>query len=407
LENFFEQKYDADLRDGLLKIVIHEPRGTYEILPIRIDLPKVGEGYEQLFVAGDKKRKIGLELYYDRSGKGTVCIRHSRVTITNDFARLSAYGLEDSIFASGSLKGYIDADFLTPDPGRGSFEDNDDWKGLLAELDRIRPAIEAEVQLLAESETKQKSNNIHRKAIERVLEILDQDEFKDLDLLPGLGVRPPPRPPEPKLPPRGFDFFPESVRIDPGKTGTITLKAIVPKFVPNGTTVHFDIDNPDIEVVPKRAVLRAANGEVDEKTGLCVVSVKVRLSCKTKTETPATLTATAPTKIFTFSARASVRFAEPGPPREHKGGGFMYEEVPFDDAEVSLHSRFTAQKVVQANTRHPDFKKVHQGGSEEEQMAYAATIFFKETLVFNDRSGKANEFLEKMLSFGFRLQEAL
>ncbi len=44
------------------------------------------------------------------------------VTIVDDIKTFFAYGLEESVYANGDVKGFIEADFLTPLPARTGFE---------------------------------------------------------------------------------------------------------------------------------------------------------------------------------------------------------------------------------------------------------------------------------------------
>ena len=73
-------------------------------------------------------------------------------------------------------------------------------------------------------------------------EILNTEEFKDLELLEGFGRKPP----EPKKPPNGFDFVPSSIRLEPWETGTLPLKAFVPKIVPDNSEVELSINDPSV-----------------------------------------------------------------------------------------------------------------------------------------------------------------
>ena len=66
----------------------------------------------------------------------------------------------------------------------------------------------------------------------------------------------------------------------------------------------------------------------------------------------------------------------------------------------TAHSRFVAG-VVQANTLHPDFQPAAR--SADARLAYAALLIGKESIAFNDRSGSASDFLEKLLDFYFKL----
>jgi hypothetical protein len=89
----------------------------------------------------------------------------------------------------------------------------------------------------------------------------------------------------------------------------------------------------------------------------------------------------------------------PGSDASPRGRRIRYEEVPFEAASPA-HSRFAAG-VVQANTLHPDFKEAAR--SLESRLTYAALMIGKESIAFNDRSGSAGDFLEKLLDFYFTL----
>ena len=78
---------------------------------MKIELPRIGEAYKNWPLAGDQTKSFSLELYFDPSTCGIVSIRHKGVTIVDDIKILSAYGLEESIYANGDIRGFIDADF--------------------------------------------------------------------------------------------------------------------------------------------------------------------------------------------------------------------------------------------------------------------------------------------------------
>lgn len=390
LQKVFAEKFNSYLRDGLLEIVVREPKGTsYRIEPLSIEFKRIGRDYEELYLNGNRKRRLGLELYYDPSGKGAVSIRHTGVTVINDIRKSSIYELEESVYTSGNLWGFIDADFLTPLAARTSFEENEDWILLISELERILPDIEAEIELLKEEEASQKLSEIQKRAVQVALEILEEREFQDLELLGGLREK---RSREPQLPQSGFNFVPGSVRIDPKKEGSISLKVMVPSVVPEGSVVKFTIDNPSIRVSPKQVTLRSSNAD---ETG--IVAVKVVLFSEKRTASPAVLTA----KAGNFLAKARVSFAKASQTREPKGT-INYVEKPFEDGPVQ-HSRYLSG-VIEVNTLNPDYKKAMEG-TDQERMTYATLMILKETLVFNDKSGKADEFLERMMSFSFRLKK--
>jgi hypothetical protein len=398
LQKMFAEKFDPYLKDGSLEIEIFSKGASYPVKPLKIELPQVGKSFRDWVLKGDTKKKISLELYFDPSGKGIVGIRQMGVIIVNDLKTLSAYGLEESIYASGDLKGFIEADFLKPLPARTGFEENEDWVNLLDELDKLRPSIEAEVEILKKEEAEKKLTEIQRKAIEIAKDILDTEEFKDLELLEGLGRKTR----EPRLPPNGFEFVPPSIRIKPGDKGSLPLKAYVPKVVPNNSVIRITISNPEsIELITNSLILSKSNADKDG-----VVTCHVSFKGKLKTPVPTILVATA----GDLETKATIRVAEPGPKRgpiigsDKEGGGINYEERPFEDGP-SRHSRYVS-RIVQINTLNQDYKREMEG-TNEAKLAYAALMIGKETLTYNDKSGIADEYLEKILTFNFMLKNRI
>ena len=186
LQRFFAEKFEPYLREKNLRVTISCDGKTYEVEPLEINLPRVGEAFNEVHLSADWQKRFYCQFWFDPSAKGHVSIRHTGVSIIKDLKTYPAYGLEESIYASGFLKGYIDADFLKPLPARTSFEENEDWIQFLAELDKIRPSLEAEIEGLRREDEEKKLTEVQRKAIEIAREILDQDQFKDLELLRGL-----------------------------------------------------------------------------------------------------------------------------------------------------------------------------------------------------------------------------
>ena len=398
LQKVFAEKFDPFLKDGSLKIIIHAKGKSYPVKPLKIELPPVGEAYKDWPLLRDRTKKFSLELYFDSSGKGTVSIRHMGVTIVDDIKTLSAYGLEESVYANGNVKGYIEADFLEPLPARTGFEENEDWINLLDELDKLRPSIEAEVENLKQEEAEKKLTEIQKKTIELAREILNTEEFKDLELLEGLGRKPR----EPRLPPNGFDFVPSSSRVEPGNKGTLSLKAYVPKVVPDNSLVKLSISNSSsssVELITQSLFFKASKAD---KNG--VVTAHVSFWGKSRTTVPAILTAT----TGELKTEAHIRVAEPGPIRElitgkeKEGRGINYEEMPFEEGP-SKHSRYVS-RIIQINTLNPDYKQLKKS---DEKTAYGALMIGKETIAYNDKSGLADDYLEKMLSFYFRVKNRL
>jgi hypothetical protein len=186
LRQIFAEKFDGYLRKGWLRVRIRCGSREYDVVPAPIDLPRVAKGLEKVRVPSQPGRTVGLNLYFDPSGKGLVSIRHMGVVVVEDIKTLSAYGFEDSVYASGYVKGFIDADFLEPLPARTGFEENSDWIGFLDVLDKHRPQIEAEVETLRQEEREKALSEIQRAAIKMAWEILDSEEFRDLELPGGM-----------------------------------------------------------------------------------------------------------------------------------------------------------------------------------------------------------------------------
>lgn len=205
LRTVFAEKFDGHLKKGWLHLRIVSGSRSYDVEPLKISLPRVAKGLDRLQLPGQPSKETGFNLYFDPSGKRTVGIRHTGVTVVEDLKQLSAYGLEESIYASGYVKGSIEADFLRPLPARTGFEENREWVAFLDLLDRQRAQIEAEVEDLREKEKAKALSNIQKEAMQLAREILDLDDFRDLELLGGLarkrkqaGIPPRPRPhPEP------------------------------------------------------------------------------------------------------------------------------------------------------------------------------------------------------------------
>jgi len=186
LQRFFAEKFDSYLREGNLKVTVNCLDKAYQVQPLEISLPPIGQAFGEVHLSTDWQKKFCCQFWFDPSGRSHVSIRHTGVSIIEDLSTYPAYGLEESIYASGSLKGYIDADFLKPLPSRTSFEENQEWIQFLVELDKIRPSLEAEIEELRRAEEEKRLTEVQKRAIEIAREILDQEQFNDLELLRGL-----------------------------------------------------------------------------------------------------------------------------------------------------------------------------------------------------------------------------
>jgi hypothetical protein len=305
LRRSLAEKFDAYLREGWLTIEIRSGVARFPVVPARIRLPRLLADFREIVVDRDGDKKVRIDLHFDPSGHGRVAIRHHGVTVVDDLAGLTAYGLEESAWAKGSVRGFLDADFLSPLPARSGFEENDDWIALLDLLDRYLPTLEAELDGHLAARRAEQASEIGERALRIARDILDLDEFRDLALPGGLARR---------------------GRPEPATTRT------------------------------------AAPGRTRRRKG----------------EPPGT----------------------PGQVPSTRGRRIRYDEVPFEDG-ATAHSRFVAG-VVQANTLHPDFQQAAR--SSDARLSYAALMIGKETIAFNDRTGAAADFLEKLLDFYFKLQ---
>lgn len=189
LQHIFAEKFDAYLREGNLRITITCAGRIYEVQPLGISLPCVGEAFKEVHLSSDWQKVFGCQFWFDPSGRSRVSIRHTGIPVVEDLKSIQAYGLEQSVYADGYLKGYIDADFLRPLPARACFEENQDWLQFLVELDKIRPSIEDEIEELRLREQEKKLTEVQKEAISLAREILNQEQFKDLELLWGLRKR--------------------------------------------------------------------------------------------------------------------------------------------------------------------------------------------------------------------------
>jgi len=305
LQRTFAEKFDGYLRKGWLRIKIRCGSSQYDVAPLDIDLPPLGVGIEKLRLPRQPTKIVGLSLYFDQSGKGIVSVRHMGVTVVEDFKTLSAYGLEESVYASGYVRGFVDGDFLEPLPARTGFEENTDWMAFLDVLDKQRPQIEAEVDSLREKERDKALSEIQRNAIRIAREILDLPEFRDLEL-------------------------------------------------PGG---------------------------------------------RTRSRSPSEKERTVPRGKSTGE-----RSKEPGDQQQTGGLRINYVEQRFETGPAK-HSRFQVGQV-QVNELNPDFKR-EMSGPVEAKIAYNTLMIGKETIAYNDKSQSADEHLERLLSFYFRLKERI
>jgi len=102
--------------------------------------------------------------------------------------------------------------------------------------------------------------------------------------------------------------------------------------------------------------------------------------------------------------RTGERSHEPGEKRDPSGLRINYVETAFEDGPVR-HSRMVAG-TIQCNQLNEDYVQERNGG-QDAQLAYAALVIGKETIAYNDKSGVSDDYLERLLSFYFKLKMRL
>jgi hypothetical protein len=140
-----------------------------------------------------------------------------------------------------------------------------------------------------------------------------------------------------------------------------------------------------------------------------IVTAHIFFKAKLKTPVPVVLIA----DTGKLKTEAKIRIAEPEPTREPKEPGkqkegprITYEEVPFEDGPLR-HSRYISRKI-QINELNENYKQeVKMTKSDEAKLTYATLMIGKETIAYNDKSGAADDYLEKILSFYFQLKNKL
>ena len=145
LRRYLAEKFEAYLREGWLEIAIVSGVGEFLVVPPRVGLPRLMGRLRRVRLADDPSKEARLDLYFDPSGKGRVSVRHRGVVVVESLATAGAYGIEETVWGRGHVRGFVDADFLTPLPARTGFDEDADWVALVDLLDRYAPTLEGEV----------------------------------------------------------------------------------------------------------------------------------------------------------------------------------------------------------------------------------------------------------------------
>lgn len=307
LSKYLAEYFEYYLREGSLEITIEAKGRIWKVEPPPIKLPPVAEGFRSVFIKGDPVKPLRCAFWFDPSTQGRIAVRHEHVVVIDDIRRIEQLcpGFAETIYASGQLRGIIDADFLKPLPARAGFEVDAGWVSFISWLEEVEPSIKKEIQQYQFEQEIQRIEAIRDEAKKLAENILDSEPFQQLEFLAGMRRK----------------------RAEPTQHRTS----------PRG-----------------------------ERTG--------------------------------------TRSTKTGDKRDPAGLRFSFKEVPLDD--VWRHSTFEAG-VLKVNTRNPNYIEWVIKGPKSRAIRYSALLIGKETISFNDKTGAADYYLEKLLAFSLACAKPL
>ncbi len=186
LKHVLADRFDTYLRTGQLKITIKSRNSETEVVPVQLDLPEIGVRFQESHIEGESDKSFTTRFWFDPSGQGRVSMRHTGVVVVEDIHELFDFELSGSILISGLVKGYVDADFLSPLPARGQFLEDGNLAKLLDALKAIGEELDTEVTGFRDEAETERLQALFRRATRVAREIFSQDEFMDLELIDGL-----------------------------------------------------------------------------------------------------------------------------------------------------------------------------------------------------------------------------
>ncbi|MFQ5873904.1 MAG: ATP-binding protein [Dehalococcoidia bacterium] len=186
LRHVLADRFDAYLRAEELRIAVLCGREAHQVEPLHLDLPEIGAKFRAVPLPKDPGKVFRTQFWFDPSGHGRVSIRHMGVVVVDDLRSALEYNLEETLYTSGSIKGFIDADFLEPLPARAQFVENQDMVALFNALQKMAPELAREVAVFQEEEENERRLGLIQRATRIAREILSQEEFLDLELIEGL-----------------------------------------------------------------------------------------------------------------------------------------------------------------------------------------------------------------------------
>ena len=186
LKHVLADRFDVYLRTGQLTITIKTAKGDSEVTPVQLDLPEIGAKFQEMHLPGEPDKVFRTRFWFDPSGQGRVAMRHTGVVIIEDIRELFEHEMIDSILVSGLIKGFVDAEFLSPLPARAQFFGDDNLTRLLDALQEIGVELDKEITGFRNEAENERMQTLFRRATRLAREIFSQDEFMDLDLIDGL-----------------------------------------------------------------------------------------------------------------------------------------------------------------------------------------------------------------------------
>ncbi|GAI52655.1 unnamed protein product, partial [marine sediment metagenome] len=188
LSKYLAQLFDYYLREGSLHLSIQARDQIWQVEPPTIRLPIVAEAFKDFCIRGDQSKRIQCSLWFDSSSQGRIAVCHTKIPIIDDMRRIDELqtGFGETIYASGYLRGVINADFLNPLSGRAGFEMDAQWQTFMVWLDAVEPSIRQEVEDHQLENEIRYLEAIKDKAKKLAEEILEGEPFQDLELLGGM-----------------------------------------------------------------------------------------------------------------------------------------------------------------------------------------------------------------------------
>lgn len=188
LSKYLAEWFDFYLREGTLELTIEAKGQKWKVEPPPIHLPPVAEGFKNTCIKGDPLKPLQCKLWFDPSSQGRIAVCHTQIPIIEDMRRIEELhsGFGETIYASGYLRGVINADFLTPLSGRAGFEMDAGWMAFMSWLEAVEPSIRQEVEEHLLEQEIQRIERIKDEAKKVAEEILADEPFQQLELLTGM-----------------------------------------------------------------------------------------------------------------------------------------------------------------------------------------------------------------------------